>query len=185
MFSEATKRLRDAGLVAAREYVLSLAELDDRDEIFGRLAASLVSKNDPRASSLIAEIRGATNRAFALLFMGLEYVERQMPTQAREALQLAASTAEESPDGGYDVPSIMLQACAGLYKLGFKSEGISLLRRTVPLAKTGDDFGFAEVLAGCALKLAKWGFQDEAYSVVEQIPREQLRSYTLKKIQKL
>jgi len=35
MFSEATKRLRDAGLVAAREYVLSLAELDDRDEIFG------------------------------------------------------------------------------------------------------------------------------------------------------
>ena len=60
MFSEATKRLRDAGLVAAREYVLSLAELDDRDEIFGNSE----TRGQTGRSPLICELERDAGRRY-------------------------------------------------------------------------------------------------------------------------
>ena len=65
MFSEATKRLRDAGLVAAREYVLSLAELDDRDEIFGNSGETPgETRGQTGRSPLICELERDAGRRY-------------------------------------------------------------------------------------------------------------------------
>jgi hypothetical protein len=69
-----------------------------------------------------------------------------------------------------------------LHSLGLKDEAIEMLKRAISLSSMQTDY---KQSASAALRLARWGVEDEAERIIESLPEPGMRNHYLGRLREI